>query len=585
MTKDESRKIGGQPIVPVDEQDRFINVLIYGDPGIGKGHPKGTMILTPNGYRLIEDLHVGDRVISSDGMSAIITGVHDRGTLPVNRVTFNDGTSVLVDDEHLWKTRNKNANRRGSDYKVLDTITMKDKLHQKWYIPLVAPVQMDEARLPLSPYAMGVLLGDGSFRSSTIRLSTDETTRANFEKCLPTGVTLTEGYDAYIVTDRGQDNPVLDEIKRCGLHGLYSSDKFIPEEYLYSSYIQRLNLLRGLMDTDGEIVGNNAGFSTTSAMLADGVEFLVQSLGGIVRRSTKNPKYDYKGEKHEGKLAHLLHINMPEGLNPFLSRNDYVGATKYLPTRIVESIEPESSAEVICLSVDSPDNTYVTEHCIVTHNTVLAGSASNVIDMSPVLLVDIEGGTMSLHDFYPEVDVVRVPKWRDLQRVYDELYRGDHEFKTVIIDSLTEAQKFSMEQVLLDTEGEKGHDPDVPRMRDWGKNIEQMRRLVRAYRDLPMNVVFTALAHSERNKRGKTIYKPQMNGKVKSEIPAFLDIVLYMYIKEKDGAHNRYVVSQATEEIIAKDRSNRLPMVVENPTMEKLYGLIVGDITKEDLTD
>lgn len=195
--------------------------------------------------------------------------------------------------------------------------------------------------------------------------------------------------------------------------------------------------------------------------------------------------------------------------------------------------------------------------------------------MAPVLFVDMEGGTLSLRAEYPDVDVVRVQNFRELGKVHDALRKGEGGYNTVVLDSLTEIQKFSMYgimQELLNKEPDR--DPDVPGMREWGKNIEQIRRLVRAFRDLPMNVVFTALAMSDKDPRtGLSKTKPQLSGKLSSEVAGFMDIVVYMYMKQVDGENQRLLLTAATDTQVAKDRTGRLPAVIENPTMNTLHQL------------
>lgn len=238
----------------------------------------------------------------------------------------------------------------------------------------------------------------------------------------------------------------------------------------------------------------------------------------------------------------------------------------------------ESLGGIPILSVESMDKhinmlVYGEPGC---GKTVLAGSASKVEEMSPVVLIDIEGGTMSLNDFYPDVEVLRVKTWKDLQLVYDALYKGEGGYKTVILDSLTEAQKLSMADIMKQARREDPSiDPDVPGIRHWGKNIEQTRRMVRGYRDLPMNVIFTALAESDKDNRGKTVYRPMLSGKVKGEIPGFMDIVMFMYVKMSGDNVKRLLLTGSTDAAMAKDRSNRLPGIVEDPTMGSLYETIV----------
>lgn len=210
--------------------------------------------------------------------------------------------------------------------------------------------------------------------------------------------------------------------------------------------------------------------------------------------------------------------------------------------------------------------------------SLLAGSATAVPEMAPVLIIDVEGGTFSLRDQYPTAEVVRVEKWADLQEVYDFLYLGKHEYKTCVLDSVTEMQKFSMYNIMQDVvKKEQDRDPDIPGLREWGKNIEQMRKMIRAFRDLPINTIYTALAMQDRNQRtGKIKNKPSMSGKLSDEVAAFLDIVCYMYMKVVDGKTQRLILTQATEEIVAKDRSNRLPQVIQDITMRNIYDLIYG---------
>ncbi|MCA1800024.1 MAG: ATP-binding protein [Actinobacteria bacterium] len=215
-----------------------------------------------------------------------------------------------------------------------------------------------------------------------------------------------------------------------------------------------------------------------------------------------------------------------------------------------------------------------------TGKTVLSGSASDVEAMAPVLLLDIEGGTMSLADTYPNVDVIRIIHWGDLQKVYNKLYSGDHGYKTVIMDSLTEAQKLSMDDIMKRAvKDDPDLDPDVPTMRAWGKNIQQMRKFTRALRDLPCNVIFTALVDSDKDNRGKTVSRPSFQGKLKGEVPGFMDIVAYYYIRQVGENLKRMLLTQQTDTTIAKDRSNKLPKLMEDPTMATIYQTIIG--TKE----
>lgn len=212
--------------------------------------------------------------------------------------------------------------------------------------------------------------------------------------------------------------------------------------------------------------------------------------------------------------------------------------------------------------------------------TVLSGSADAVPEMRPVLFVDVEAGTESLRNTHPNVDTVRVTNWKDVQNVYNELHAGGHGYNTVVLDSLTEIQKFSMYNIMSDLVAKKSDaDPDVPGMREWGKNIEQIRRFVRGFRDLPMNSIFTALMKSDKDsKTGVVQMKPYLSGKLADEVAGFLDVVVYYYVKQvgagDEAEFKRLLLTQATEQQVAKDRTGKLPMVIEDPTMAKLYDVM-----------
>lgn len=208
--------------------------------------------------------------------------------------------------------------------------------------------------------------------------------------------------------------------------------------------------------------------------------------------------------------------------------------------------------------------------------TLLAGSADGVPDMRRTLFVDVEGGTLTLRDTYPDVETVRVRSWAEMQNVYDALFDGKHDFTTVIIDSLTEVQKMSMDGIMLKLVQEfEDRSAEVPGLREWNINLEQTRKFVRAFRDLPMNTIFTALVKSDKNPRtGAMKRKPSLSGKLADEVSGFLDIVVYLYAKEIDGENKRILLCGQTEDTVAKDRSNKLPMTMEEPTMNDIWQIL-----------
>jgi hypothetical protein len=217
--------------------------------------------------------------------------------------------------------------------------------------------------------------------------------------------------------------------------------------------------------------------------------------------------------------------------------------------------------------------------------TRLAGTASLVPEMSPVLFLDIEGGVKSLAHLYRDVHVIRIKTFDELQMAYNELFDGGHPYKTVVVDSLTEVQKFGMYHIMKNAVAADGNrDPDLPGIGEWGKNTNQVEKFVRAFRDLPLNTIFTALKMEDRNPRtGVTTTLPSLSGKLARNVSALVDVVGFFYVKKMPGEDEyfRLLLTQKTEEIVAKDRSDNLPAVVVDPTMQKLYDYITHKIPRD----
>lgn len=338
---------------------------IVGPEGVSKGHPLSTRVLTPEGWRKVGDLAVGDEVIGSDGYPTQVTGVYDRGVLPVFRVTMTDKSSVLCDGDHLWHT----TSRKGKEA-VLSTSELQQRAltegdgSGRYKIPMVAPVQYPERDLPISPYLMGALLANGALSSGGVITTNDESVISEI-RLEGNEVTEHAKSDARRWYVRGL-RPAL---RTLGLWGSKSADKFIPELYLRASVAQRHTLLQALMDCDGHADAEKGkpSYATRSLALAEGVQELVHSLGG--NASVCGP---YLGD--DGGSNYRVNIWLPSQIEPFrtprkVERRDLIGHRE--PVRKIKSIEAEGSAEVRCIRVAAEDSLYVTECHIVTHNTTL----------------------------------------------------------------------------------------------------------------------------------------------------------------------------------------------------------------------
>jgi hypothetical protein len=374
---------------------------IYADCGLGKGLPPTAPVLTPVGFRPIGELAVGDDVTGRDGKPHRVTGVFRRGVQPTYRVRFDDGTSVVCDRDHIWTVKSQNDHARGKPWRTISTGELlesrlrygKDAHSRTWRIPLVSPVEFVATPLPIHPYVLGVLLGDGTMQGRPQWTKPDEFVAARVADLLPPGLAVRRHVSAgksspswSITADGGRTNKpnqVTMALRSLGLWGTHAADKFVPHGYRIASAADRLALLQGLMDTDGYCGDPTPEFSSASRALADAVVFIVQSLGGIATLGYKaEPAYTYKGEHRIGQPSWRVPMSLPPGVFPFsLPRK----AEKYRPTsrglgRWIDSIEDVGAQETVCIKVDAADGLFVTEHFVVTHNTPMQLAwAENVV--------------------------------------------------------------------------------------------------------------------------------------------------------------------------------------------------------------
>ena len=360
--------------------------ILADDMGVGKSLSCCVSVLTPHGLRRFGDLLVGDEVMGRDGLPHKVVGVYPQGVLPGYRITFSDGESTLCSDDHLWAVNSAVRKKRGLPYRVLTTREIREHVHDaagnaRHYIPIADPMHFGQSPgLPLDPYLLGMLLGDGGMtqRHALSFTTADEVLFQACRELLPTGTELVpvHRYPYRIRRQFGDRNALLAVLDEVGLTGCGSSTKFVPSMYKTASLSDRLSLLQGLLDTDGttQPQNGNVEFTSTSDLLAQDVAFLVRSLGGVARMKYKEqPKYVYKGEQRIGKPAYRVGISLPPEYPPFrLARKlaRYTPRTKYLPTRAITSVEYQQDCEMMCIAVDAPDRLFLVDDFIVTHNTV-----------------------------------------------------------------------------------------------------------------------------------------------------------------------------------------------------------------------
>ena len=343
----------------------------------GKGLRHGTKVLRPDGaWSPIEALVEGDAVVDSTGLPVPVTGVFPRGRLPMVTVELKNGTTIDCDYEHLWSVRSR-TRRHDSPPITLSVTEMLEKgvstptatggTAYNFSIPVAAPAQFPERAFEVEPYACGALLGDGCLGSGGPSFSSADP--EGFALLREAGLNLGEPETPRGGCQRVQVRGLLSWLNKNGLR-TRGENKHLPVEYKCGSVEQRLEVLRGLMDTDGWVEGKGkrrCGFGSTAPKLTAAVQYLVESLGGKASRIyTKNTKH---------RDCHTVYFYMPAGSCPFRLTRKAAAWRPSQPKRLeqqIVDIRVAADGEDTCIEVASDDGLFVTEHFTLTHNTKVA---------------------------------------------------------------------------------------------------------------------------------------------------------------------------------------------------------------------
>jgi phosphate starvation-inducible protein PhoH and related proteins len=475
----------------------------------GRSSPITTPVLTSDGFRPIGDLRIGDLVTGSNGKPTPVIGVYPQGRLPVFRVSAQDRASVLVSAEHLWAVRTRADVRRGRGWRVLETQEISRDLRaahaHRYELPVVEPVSLPARDIPIDPYALGLLLGDGGIsQAEEPRFTTaDPELLPALEQALDVRAVNHQRYDYRLRpaddSHRGTRTmaaPLTRALRTLELDGATSSTKFVPPVYLWNSMEVRLAILQGLLDTDGGPVRQRGRtcrvqYTTCSDQLRDDVVMLVRSLGGVAYTRTRPALGRPPGGtrlrpvpyRHD---SHVIDIRLPAGIAPFrLGRKkalyDETGGGR--PQRYVHSIEPAGWAECVCIQVAAEDSLYVTDDFLVTHNTLndafiildeaqntsaeqmkmfltRLGFGAKMVVTGDVTQVDLPGGTTSgLRQVRGILDGIEDVHFAELTSA--DVVR--HRLVSAIVDAYEAAEASRRPDDERARRGERRHRGEVPR--------------------------------------------------------------------------------------------------------------------------
>lgn len=330
------------------------NVLINSGAGAGKALVNGTKVKTPDGDVNIEELKIGSNVFGVDGLVYKVTGVYPQGKLKTWKVIFSDGSVVKCNPEHLWNYQTGHERKHGKvEYKtdtlqyIYDNVPVHKNVDVSGYrvkrknifLPMPKPMKYSKKELTLNPYLLGNIIHD------------------KFD-IVNSACNMTDDLDEYIN---------------------YFENGHISDAFLHSDELDRLDLLRGLIDCHGKFTGSSYVYETTLKTLADDIVELSNSLGLIASirfRGVRKPVYtvNIKCSKEINKL-HISDVLEGHWREP-----------KVYASRAISSITPSDELnEMTCISVNSPDKLFLIDRYIPTHNTsVYTARIANLIKYNKV---------------------------------------------------------------------------------------------------------------------------------------------------------------------------------------------------------
>lgn len=378
-------------------------ILSGGAAGGGKQTLLDSNICTPFGFRKLRDLKVGSIISNpkTGGMQKIIQ-LHPIEKHPYYRVHFVDGTYTDCSEGHLWVCHESRKKLKRAKYNNISTDKVwETKAMYEWYerkkngmykgmhliIPLTEPIRFTcgVCKPVIHPYILGALIGDGCMSDSFVKSGSVQFTNEDKEIV---DRFIAEGYDMSNCRQKEnktakdyyiKDAQLVKHLKDLGIARNKSKTHYIPKCYKLASVEERIQLMQGLIDTDGYV--DDRGhiiYTTISKQLAEDVAFVVRSLGGVA--TITKGKAGYKDSYEEYTQCNDAYdVQIRTKINPDLcglarkkerAKYEFNGGASELGKRITD-IEYIGIREGRCITVDDPSGLYVVDNFTVTHNSFL----------------------------------------------------------------------------------------------------------------------------------------------------------------------------------------------------------------------
>lgn len=229
--------------------------------------------------------------------------------------------------------------------------------------------------------------------------------------------------------------------------------------------------------------------------------------------------------------------------------------------------------------------------------THLAGTAQDVPEMQNVHFFNVDGGLMTLAS-RGDISATDIHSLDDLEQEFFKIANGDDEYKgikTIVIDNISELQTLALEEEAMKSykdrvKKNKNYTIDEIYLEDYGVAGKRLARILRGFRDLPLNVIY--IAHKkDKMRKGTNVLEastPNLTDKLCTAVMGYMDIVAYLYTADEQVEQggqfitvmHRYLLTQPINQFAAKVRNSefaeRLGTVVEDPTFPKIYDAYIG---------
>ena len=360
-------------------------------------HPYFQKVYTPDGIKDWGDIKIGDRLYGTYGNITTVTDIPFNDIADTYRITLRDGRIVYASDDHIWNVIRANTGKilhLNTKYIYEHYISKRKKSWRIpsgkaciYFIPNHKGVEYNETEVPIDAYTLGVLIGDGCFRTWGYKNQVIFTSAIQdintYKRIIPYSIDKI-GSDEYTYAIRTNIQYLYD----CNLWGCKSEDKFIPNLYKYNSRKVRLNILRGLLDTDGWIHGNTPMFDTVSKRLAEDVMEVARSLGyncNIIKQ-----KAGYKKDGVYRQCLDVYQVSIYGGgelfnLNRKKNKIDNTKVASRATKTCITNIEYIGKYPCKCVTVDSEDNSYLIGDFVQTHNCAKSFSLSSIMGHNLIL--------------------------------------------------------------------------------------------------------------------------------------------------------------------------------------------------------